>query len=160
MVQGNRTFNGTVIGDTADASLHCDHGYVHWQIPPNPREYPLVMVHASSMRTWLTTFDGREGFRDIFVRRGYATWLTDLPRTGEAGQACDAYSYEADLRDQARFNSWRLGFWLPGEATPTYYPGVQFPTDPESLDQFLRIQTRNSIPPRTKNLRLTLSRSC
>jgi hypothetical protein len=46
------------------------------------------------------------------------------------------------LGDQGRFNSWRLGLWLPGDPTPDFYPGVQFPTgDAKALDQFLRIQT-------------------
>ena len=84
--QGNRTFGGKVIGDPATGQLSCDHGYVDWQIPPDPRQYPLLMVHASSRRTWLTTWDGKEGFRDIFVRLGYPVWVTDLPRTGQAGQ--------------------------------------------------------------------------
>jgi hypothetical protein len=122
-------------------SLHCDHGHVDWQTPQNPREFPLLMVHASSKRTWLTTWDGKEGFRDIFVRRGFSVWLTDLPRTGQAGQACEAYSYTPALTDQNFFNTWRLGLWLPGQSTPTYYPGVQFPTNTASLNQFLRIQT-------------------
>ena len=140
--QGNRTFGGKVIGDPATGQLSCDHGYVDWQIPPDPRQYPLLMVHASSRRTWLTTWDGKEGFRDIFVRLGYPVWVTDLPRTGQAGQGCGATSYTPALGDQGRFNSWRLGLWLPGDPTPDFYPGVQFPTnDAKALDQFLRIQT-------------------
>ena len=31
--QGARPFGGTVLGDPAKGSLHCDHGYVEWQIP-------------------------------------------------------------------------------------------------------------------------------
>jgi len=140
--QGNRTFGGTVIGDPATGQLSCDHGYVDWQIPANPRQYPLLMVHASSRRTWLTTWDGKPGFRDIFVRQGYSVWVTDLPRTGQAGQGCGATSYTPALGDQGRFNSWRLGLWLPGDPTPDFYPGVQFPTNnKEALNQFLRIQT-------------------
>ena len=140
--QGNRPFGGMTIGDPADSSLSCDHGYVNWQIPPNARSLPLLMVHASSKKTWETTFDGQEGFRDIFSRRHWSTYITDLPRTGQAGQGCGATSYEPELSDQRRFNSWRLGLWLPGEASPSFYPGVKFPTeDLDALDEFLRIQT-------------------
>ena len=53
----------------------------------------MVMVHASSTKTWDTTFDGREGFRNIFLRRGFSVYLTDLPRTGRAGQGCAPTSY-------------------------------------------------------------------
>ena len=91
--QGGRPFGGTVLGDPVAGSIHCDHGYVEWQIPQNPRRLPLLMVHASSTKTRDTTFDGREGFRHIFLRRGFSVYLTDLPRTGRAGQGCSQTSY-------------------------------------------------------------------
>ena len=143
--QGNRPFGGVLIGDPTTRSFACDHGYVDWQIPPDPRELPLVFVHASSKKTWETTFDGeRDGFIPIFLRRGFAVYSTDLPRTGQAGQACAPISYEPEEQwsIQTSFTSWRYGLWLPGETAPTFYPGVQFPTDdPDALDEFFRIQT-------------------
>jgi hypothetical protein len=140
--QGGRPFGGTVRETPGTGTIHCDHGYVEWQIPPDSRLPPLLMVHASSTKTWQTTFDGRAGFQEIFVRRGFPVYLTDLPRTGRAGQGCAPTAYEPRLNnDQASFTSWRLGLWLPGEARPTFYPGVQFPPDdPGALDEFLRIQ--------------------
>lgn len=139
--QGARPFGGTVTGTAAGGSLHCDHGYVEWQIPEQPRRVPLVMVHASSTKTWDTTFDGREGFRHIFLRRGYPVYLTDLPRTGRAGQGCAPTSYEPQPNhDQVWFTNWRLGVWLPGDPTPDFYPGVQFPQTERALNEFFRIQ--------------------
>jgi hypothetical protein len=139
--QGARPFGGTVVGDPAKGSLHCDHGYVEWQVPEKPRRVPLVMVHASSTKTWDTTFDGRAGFRHIFLRRGFPVYLTDLPRTGRAGQGCGATSYTPELNhDQVWFTNWRLGIWLPGDPTPDFYPGVQFPQNERALDEFFRIQ--------------------
>ena len=140
--QGGRPFGGTVVGEAARGSIHCDHGYVEWQIPRNERRVPIVMVHASSTKTWDTTFDGRDGFRNIFLRRGFPVYMTDLPRTGRAGQGCaeTTYTPRAD-NDQASFTTWRLGLWLPGDPTPDFYPGVQFPTDkPSALNEFFRIQ--------------------
>src|SRR5215510_11554650 len=61
--QGGRPFGGRVMGEPATGSLHCDHGYVEWQVPANARRTAIVMVHASSTKTWDTTFDGRDGFR-------------------------------------------------------------------------------------------------
>ena len=82
--QGNRPFGGVLLGDPAERTFACDHGYVSWQIPPNPRTLPLLFVHASSKKTWETAFDGqRDGFIPIFLRRGFATYTTDLPRTGQ-----------------------------------------------------------------------------
>ena len=139
--QGARPFGGKVVGDAAKGSLHCDHGYVEWQIPQNPRRVPLVMVHASSTKTWDTTFDGREGFRNIFLRRGFPVYLTDLPRTGRAGQGCGPTSYAPQPNhDQVWFTNWRLGLWLPGDPTPDFYPGVQFSQTPRALNEFFRIQ--------------------
>lgn len=140
---GNRPFGGVVVGDPATAALHCDHGYVDYRVPPDPREHPLVMVHASSKKTWETTFDGEDGFAPIFLRRGYAVHTTDLPRTGQAGQGCGATSYEPEIgNDRASFITWRLGLWPEGDAEPTFYDGVRFPVDdPEALDEFFRIQT-------------------
>lgn len=140
--QGARPFGGRVVGDPSVASIRCDHGYVEYQIPPNPRRFPLVLTHGSSTKTWETTFDGRDGFKNIFLRRGFATYMTDLPRVGRAGQGCAATSYSPQCNnDQWSFTTWRLGTWLPGEPEPTFYPGVQFPTnDPAALDEFFRIQ--------------------
>jgi hypothetical protein len=139
--QGGRPFGGKVVGDPAGGSIHCDHGYVEWQIPQNPRALPMLMVHASSTKTWDTTFDGREGFRNIFLRRGFPVYLTDLPRTGRAGQGCapTTYAPRAD-NDQASFTTWRIGLWLPGDPSPDFYPGVQFPNAPAALNEFFRIQ--------------------
>ena len=140
--QGARPFGGTVVGDPAIASIRCDHGYVEFQIPVNPRKYPLLMTHGSSTKTWETTFDGRDGFKNIFLRRGFSTYMTDLPRVGRAGQGCAPTSYEPRCNnDQASLTSWRLGLWLPGQAKPEFYPNVQFPVDdPDALDEFFRIQ--------------------
>jgi hypothetical protein len=53
--------------------------------------------------------------------------MTDLPRTGRAGQGCaeTAYTPRAD-NDQASFTTWRLGLWLPGDPTPDFYPGFSY----------------------------------
>jgi len=140
--QGARPFAGTQIGDPAKASISCDHGYVEWQIPQRPRKLPILMVHASSTKTWDTTFDGREGFRNIFLRRGFAVYLTDLPRTGRAGQACKSTTYVPRVNnDQASLTTWRIGLWLPGMSAPDFYPGVQFAVNnKKALDEFFRIQ--------------------
>jgi len=154
--QGNRPFGGVILGDPAQRAFACDHGYVDWQIPSNPRALPLLFVHASSKKTWETAFDGsRDGFVPIFLHRGYATYTTDLPRTGQAGQGCAPSSYDPDEQwsIQASVTSWRYGTWLPGEEAPTFYPGVQFPIDdPAALDEFYRIQTPEFDAPENEDV--------
>ena len=154
--QGNRPFGGVVLGDSTTRAFACDHGYVDWQIPPDARDLPLLFVHASSKKTWETAFDGeRDGFIPIFLRRGFAVYTTDLPRTAQAGQACAPISYrpEDQWSIQRSVTNWRYGVWLPGEAEPTFYPGVQFPTDdPDALDEFFRIQTPEFDAPENEEI--------
>jgi hypothetical protein len=154
--QGNRPFGGVVSGDLRERAFACDHGYVDWQIPPNPRPFPLLFVHASSKKTWESTFDGnREGFIPLFLRRGFATYTTDLPRTGQAGQACAPIRYDPGEQwsIQTSVTNWRYGRWLPGEDAPTFYPGVRFPTDDlRALDEFYRVQTPEFDTPENEEI--------
>jgi len=142
--QGNRTFGGVTLSDNGQ-DFACDHGYVDWQIPPNARHFPILFVHASSKRTWETTFDSnREGFLPIFLRRGYSVFTTDLPRTGQAGQGCQPSYYDPSEQwsNQETITNWRFGRWFQGELAPTFYPDVQFPQDdPDALNELFRVQT-------------------
>lgn len=68
--QGAFSVGGTVLGDAAMASLHCDHGVVEYQIPPDARAVNLLMWHSASANAWQTRWDGGEGFQTPLVRRG------------------------------------------------------------------------------------------
>jgi len=50
-----------------------DFAYVEYQKPVRAKKLPLIFQHggAQSKRTWETTVDGREGFQNIFLRKGY-----------------------------------------------------------------------------------------
>ena len=63
--------------------------YVFYQKPVDARKYPLVFAHGVGQfsKTWETTPDGREGFQNIFLRRGFQTYLVDQPRRGNAGRS-------------------------------------------------------------------------
>ncbi|MDO4228045.1 hypothetical protein [Neisseria sp.] len=54
-------------------TLHGDHASVSYQIPAKAKATPLVFLHGygQSARSWQTTPDGREGFNNIFLRKGY-----------------------------------------------------------------------------------------
>jgi len=137
--QGSFAFGGTVISDSAGRTLHVDHGYAQFQIPPSARELAIVMWHASSSMTWESTFDGGEGFQTSFLRRGFPVYVIDPPRQGKAGQGGTATSVTPDIgRDQLTFALWRLGEWNP-PAPPTFFPRVRAPADVDAfLDQLLR----------------------
>ena len=48
----------------------------------------MVFLHGygQSRMGWMTTPDGREGWSDMFLRKGHSVFLIDQPRRGEAGQ--------------------------------------------------------------------------
>ena len=70
-------------------TFHGDHAYVFYQIPPSARRFPLVLWHGHGQfsKTWETTPDGREGYQNIFLRRGFGVYVIDQPRRGDAGRS-------------------------------------------------------------------------
>jgi len=133
--QGSFAAGGKVLGDPETRSLHCDHGYVDYQIPTNPRRTNLVMWHSAAATAWLNRWDGGEGYQSIFLRRGYPVYIWDGPHVGRANWGCADYTYRAVTgRDQSNFTAWRFGAQYPN-----WFEGVQFPTkDPEAWNQASR----------------------
>lgn len=70
-------------------TLHGDHAIVSYQVPAQARTMPLVFLHGAgqSSKTWDTTPDGRDGFKNIFLADGYPVYLVDQPRRGNAGRS-------------------------------------------------------------------------
>lgn len=86
----NNAFNGfSPANGGAGQTLHADHAYVSYQIPPNAQKNSLVFLHgaASSSAVWETTPDGRDGFNNLFLRQGFGVYLVDQPRRGRAGRS-------------------------------------------------------------------------
>jgi pimeloyl-ACP methyl ester carboxylesterase len=121
-------------------TFHGDHAYVFYQVPVKARKYPLVFLHGAgqSKKTWETTPDGREGFQNIFLRRGFPVYLLDQPRRGEAGKSSVTATITPTADEQFWFTQFRIGNY------PDYFPGVQFPKDAASLEQFYRQMTPNT----------------
>jgi len=150
--QGSFAVGGTVIGNpgffdpikrtSEGQTLHGDHASVFYQIPAKVRKLPLVFLHGAgqSARTWESTPDGREGFQNIFLRRGFGVYLIDQPRRGEAGRSTLPMIITPTPDDQLWYGMFRVGNW------PDFYPGVQFPRDQESLNQYFRQMTPNTGP--------------
>lgn len=128
--------------DSTGQTLHGDHLTAFYQIPPKANPFPLVFWHGhgESLRTWQTTPDGRDGFQNIFLKEGYATYLVDQPRRGLSGRSTKSVTISAAPDEQLWFGTFRLGVW------PNYYPNVQFSKDPEALNQFYRQMTPNTGP--------------
>jgi hypothetical protein len=133
--QGSFAVGGKILGDADTRSLHCDHGYVDYQIPVNPRRVNLVMWHSAAATAWLNRWDGGEGYQTIFLRRGFPVYIWDGPHVGRANWGCTEHTYRpAAGRDQGNFTAWRFG-----AKYPEFFEGVQFPTkDPEAWNQASR----------------------
>ena len=150
--QGSFAVGGNVITNpgTFDAikqgpdgqTFHGDHAYVFYQIPANARKLPLVMWHGAGQfsKTWETTPDGREGYQNIFLRRGFSVYVIDQPRRGRAGRSTQPAALAPTPDEQMWFNTFRVGVW------PNYFPGVQFSQDPETMNQYFRSMTPNTGP--------------
>jgi hypothetical protein len=150
--QGSFAVGGTVLTNpgtfdpynpTSDGqTFHGDHAYVFYQIPVKARKFPLVFWHGAGQfsKTWETTPDGREGFQNIFLRRGFSVYLIDQPRRGDAGRSTVAATLTPTADDQTWFDLFRVGIW------PDYFPGVKFDRNPETLNQYFRQMTPNTGP--------------
>jgi len=149
--QGSFTVGGRIISHPGTytspispegQTLHGDHAYVFYQKPVNPHQYPLVFLHGiyQFSKTWETTPDGREGFQNIFLRRGYSTYNMTQPRRGHAGRSTVNVTIEAVADEQLWFNRFRVGVW------PDYFEGVQFDKSQGTLNQYFRQVTPNIGP--------------
>ncbi|MEN6440019.1 MAG: alpha/beta fold hydrolase [Syntrophobacter sp.] len=123
-------------------TFHGDHAYVFYQIPEKARKFPLVFWHGYGQfsKTWETTPDGREGYQNMFLRRGFGVYVIDQPRRGNAGRSTQQSTITPVPDEQKWFNIFRLGSW------PSFFPGVQFSQDPDTLNQYFRQMTPDTGP--------------
>lgn len=131
--------------DLSGNTLHGDHAYVFYQLPVKAKKYSLVFLHGwgQSGKSWETTPDGRDGFQNIFLERGYKTFIVDQPRRGRAGQSTVEENFSAKPDDQLWYYNFRIGEY------PNVYDGVKFPRDKKSMEQFFH-QMTPSFPTESK----------
>ena len=125
----------------AGSTLHVDHANVLYQIPDDEKQLPLVFLHGygQSRMSWMTTPDGREGWSDIFLKKGHSIFLIDQPRRGEAGQTSVAGTISIEPSDQTWYTQFRIGTYINNSFT--YNDNSQFPKGEDTLDQFFRQMT-------------------
>ncbi len=122
------------------------HMYVEYMIPARRRHpYPIVMVHGGSQTgtNFTGTPDGREGWAQYFVRRGYAVYVVDQVARGRAAywspqvygpvQPSRINFVEQRFVAPERFKQW------PQAHLHTQWPGAGKPGDP-AFDQFYASQ--------------------
>ncbi len=121
------------------------HLYAEYQIPSRQTQpWPVVMVHGGwqSGTNFTGTPDGRDGWAQYFLRRGYAVYVVDQPGRGRAAYETKAYGPAAPISfdtAQSRFVSpERVNLW-PQARLHTQWPGSGKPGDP-AFDQFFSSQ--------------------
>ena len=112
--------------------------YVQYFLPQNRKgKYPLLMWHGGGLTgvTYESTPDGREGWLNMFVRKGWDVYNSDAVERGRSGFASpDVWPSEPTfLNYQDPYERFRIGqgegSWNadPGKRRPI--PGTQFPVD-------------------------------
>lgn len=94
----------------AGQTAHVDHANVLYQIPEDKTELPMVFLHGygQSRMGWMTTPDGREGWSEMFLRKGHSVFLIDEPRRGEAGATSVSGDISTKTLDQRWYTQFRI----------------------------------------------------
>ena len=112
--------------------------YVQYFLPQNRKgKYPLLMWHGGGLTgvTYESTPDGREGWLNMFVRKGWDTYVSDAVERGRSGFASpDVWPSEPTfLNYQDPYERFRIGqgegSWNADPQKRKPIPGTQFPVE-------------------------------
>lgn len=143
------TFGHFFVGGAIDRALPgapmTGQMYVEYWVPKVRRSpHPLVMIHGNwqTGTNFTATPDGREGWAQYFLRRGYAVYVVDQVARGRSAHFSQAHGATgpADLtRTERRFTSPReTGLW-PQAKRHRQWPGSGRAGDPR-FDAFYASQ--------------------
>jgi pimeloyl-ACP methyl ester carboxylesterase len=115
-----------------------DQMYVHYEVPAGAgKHYPLTLIHGCCLtgKTWETTPDGRMGWDEFFVRRGYPVYVIDQSWRGRSAGSVAAINAvktgKAPLGQLPTvFSAGHEAAWAIfrfGPEYPKVYDGMQYP---------------------------------
>jgi len=120
--------------------------YVQYFLPANERgAYPLLLWHGGGLTgvTYETTPDGREGWLNYFLRKGWDVYNSDAVERGRAGWAQYPDIFKGEpvfLTTSNPFERFRIGdgpgSYDPDPAKRKLMPGSQFPN--EGYENFVK----------------------
>src|SRR5205809_6865298 len=119
--------------------------YVEYQIPRRRTQaYPIVIIPGAAQTTtnFTGTPDGREGWAQYFLRRGYAVYIADQPgrsRSGYQAEVDGPQAYPNLVNVQNRFTAPARAKLWPQAELHTQWPGTGVAGDPV-FDQFMASQ--------------------
>jgi pimeloyl-ACP methyl ester carboxylesterase len=138
-------FAGGKIDSSIEGSPMVGQMYVEYQIPEKlEHPYPVVMIHGGSQTgtNFTGTPDGREGWAQYFLRRGYAVYVVDQVARGRAAYSAPVYgpvnSAKLDWVEMRFVAPERAKQW-PQAHLHTQWPGTGQPGD-AAFDQFYASQ--------------------
>jgi len=119
--------------------------YAEFQIPSRQtHQWPIVMIHGGSQSgtNFTGTPDGREGWAQFFLRRGWAVYVVDQPGRGRAAYEADVYGPASPVNVDTTSRQFtapeRANRW-PQARLHTQWPGTGVPDD-AVFDQFYASQ--------------------
>jgi pimeloyl-ACP methyl ester carboxylesterase len=143
-------FAGGKIDTSIEGSPMVGQMYVEYQIPDQlAHPYPVVMIHGGSQTgtNFTGTPDGREGWAQYFLRRGYAVYVVDQVARGRAAHWSNVYGAVTPPRlgfvEQRFVGPERAELW-PQAHLHTQWPGTGQPGD-AVFDQFYASQVPSVV---------------
>jgi pimeloyl-ACP methyl ester carboxylesterase len=112
-----------------DGQIMADQMYVEYQIPRDlDHPYPIVMIHGGGQTgtNFEGTPDGRPGWRNFFLGRGYAVYIIDQPGRARSAYHPDVYgptNRSTVLTIEQRFTAPELFNLWPQAHLHTQWPG-------------------------------------
>jgi pimeloyl-ACP methyl ester carboxylesterase len=119
--------------------------YVQYFLPKDKKgKYPLLMWHGAGLTgvSYESTPDGRDGWMNFFIRKGWDTYVSDAVERGRSGFAPkDVWTDDPIfLTYQDPYERFRIGqgsgSWNADPAKRKLMPGNQFPA--ESYDNYMK----------------------
>jgi pimeloyl-ACP methyl ester carboxylesterase len=126
--------------------------YVEFQIPAQKTQpYPIVIIPgaAQTATNFNGTPDGREGWAQLFLRRGYAVYILEQPGRGRSGYQPDSdgpQAYPNGKNVEDRFTAPERAMLWPQAKLHAQWPGTGLAGDP-IFDQFYASQVPFVIKP-------------
>jgi pimeloyl-ACP methyl ester carboxylesterase len=128
-----------------NGTYHVEHMYAQYFLVQNRKgKWPILMWHGGGLTgaTYETTPDGREGWRDLMIRKGWDVYITDATERGRSGFASPliwkddpVFLTETDPWERFRIGT-GLGSFDKDPAKRKLLPGNRFPI--EAYDNFLK----------------------
>ena len=134
-------FVGGKYVEKAGEKVLAGHAYIEYQIPQNRTQpYPIVMIHGccSAGSSWNGTPDGRDGWVQYFLTKGYAVYVMDQVGRGRAAYVESVYGQnnpKAPKFVEREFIAYERYNLFPQAKLHTQWPGEGVVGDP-LFDQF------------------------